>query len=196
MTNKSVIEMLKRPVSVKASEPEPVKDRSARYEHMVSELRAEIKTEVELELSEELKEKYKKEAEDELIVLIEDADKKTEIAVAALESMKTQVERLNNQIKEMDKAVLAERDAKDAANSLCDSECGKSLDAEKKCAEIAVKMADMDKRNISLQQSVAALTNEIKMKRPTRQAMPDFHLEVTSRGLSGEIKHAILKPTK
>ena len=195
MTNKSVIEMLKRPVAIKASEPEPVKDRSARYEHMVSELRAELKTEVELELSEELKEKYKKEAEDELIVLIEDADKKTEIAVAALESMKTQVERLNNQIKEMDKAVLAERIAKDAANSLCDAECSKSMDAEKRCAELTLKMGDMDKRNVSLQRSVTSLANETKTKIP-RQAIPDFDVEVTSRGLNGEIKHVILKPKK
>lgn len=189
MPKQSVVDMLKRPV-IKPATSEP---------HPMSSL-------LENEMHDMVMERLEKKALDRAMTglqpRIDEAESKAKEALdklvaiqAELESTKSSLAASQSTVKALEKRVSEESKAKDAANRLCDEECQRSLDYEKKVIDLTARLAEMEKHNAMFKASMAEFGKSKEVSRPTIN-IPEFGFEVMSRDLNGAIKSVILKPKK
>lgn len=114
---------------------------------------------------------------------------------AELDSTKSALATAQAQLKKIEAQIKEEIKAKEAANRLCDEECQKSLDFEKKVIDLTARMAEMEKHNTTLKASVAEFGKRKEVAKPAIN-IPEFGFEVISRDPNGAIKNVVFKPKK
>lgn len=186
MAKQSVVDMLKKPIQRR--DPEPQRS---------------LTSIMEAELHEMVMERINKKALDaaraEFGPKLADADRRATMSEAELSKTKEALAAIQAKHKEIEAMHKAEQSAKEAANKTCDEECEKTRNLEKQVGQLTVRLAEIERHNISLQGNLSAVTAEVgkRVQEPVKDTViPGFDLEITSRGLKGEIKTVSIKPKK
>lgn len=129
-----------------------------------------------------------------------DAEGRASKAESELSVARKSLAEIQEKHKQMEAMHKAEKSAKEAANRACDEECEKTRNLMSQLNQLTVRFEELERHNASLQSSLAAITTEVgkRKQEPVKQTpvIPEFDIQVTSRGLKGEIKTAIIKPKK